>query len=202
MATSGMPKVVDLGICRKASGSEADTTCLPLNSRMSIPRMMYSVASVTTRLGTRPAATMNPLTTPHARPMPSPARKTTGMGMPGCGPNRFEDAYADRPSTDPTDRSTFLLITTIVSPRASRAITVVSTSTNWMFVALRNRGWTAAVIATKTARTTTMPDSLIRKTRSARAALPVRLPGSSGRCWRRGLRTALTSPPAGPWPRT
>ena len=70
-----------------------------------MPRKMYRVASVTTRLGTRPAATMMPFIIPHPRPMPSPARKASGMGKPGWPPNRLADRYADRPSTEPTDRS-------------------------------------------------------------------------------------------------
>ena len=56
-----------------------------------MPRMMYSVASVTTRLGTRPSATISPLAIPQASPMPRPTRKTTGIGMPGCGLNRPAD---------------------------------------------------------------------------------------------------------------
>ncbi len=83
MAMSGMPAMVSLGMSRKAFGSDDASTSLPPTIRMSMPRMMYSVASVTTRLGTRPAATMIPLATPQARPMPRPARKTTGIGMPG-----------------------------------------------------------------------------------------------------------------------
>jgi hypothetical protein len=72
---------------------------------MSIPRKIYRVASVTTRLGTRPAATMTPLARPHPRPMPSPARKASGIPKPGWPPNRLADRYADRPRTEPTDRS-------------------------------------------------------------------------------------------------
>ena len=87
--------------------------------------------------------------------------------MPGETLNRLADRYADRPSTDPMDRSTFRLMTTMVSPSASSANTVVSTRMNWMFAELRNRGCTRVVTSTNTARTTTMPDSLMRNTRSA-----------------------------------
>ena len=72
------------------------------------------------------------------------------------------------------DRSTFLLMTTMVSPSASSANTVVSMRMNWMFAKLRNRGCTRVVTSTNTARTATMPDSRMRNTRSAR---PDRLRG-------------------------
>ncbi len=83
MAMAGMPTTVALGISRKADGSELATTSLPPTIRMSMPRKMYRVASVTTRLGTRPTATMMPLSRPHPRPMPSPARKAAGIGEAG-----------------------------------------------------------------------------------------------------------------------
>ena len=86
-----MPSTVALGMSRKADGSELATTSLPPTIRMSMPRKMYRVASVTTRLGTRPAATMMPFSIPHPRPMPSPARKASGMGKPGWPPNRLAD---------------------------------------------------------------------------------------------------------------
>ena len=41
----------------------------------SMPRMMYSVASVTTRLGTRSSVVMAPLTAPHAAPTAIPITK-------------------------------------------------------------------------------------------------------------------------------
>ena len=41
--------------------------------------------------------------------------------MPGWWPNIEADTYADRPSTEPIDRSTFRLTTTMVSPSASSA---------------------------------------------------------------------------------
>ena len=75
----------------KAFGRVCATTSFPPTMRMSMPRMMYRVASVTTRLGTFPSDTMSPLATPQARPMPSPARNTTGIGMPWCAPNRLAD---------------------------------------------------------------------------------------------------------------
>ena len=71
-------------------------------------------------------------------------------------------------------------MTTIVSPSASSANTVVLTRMNWMLVMLRNRGWIDAVTATNTTRTTTMPDSLIRKTRSVSLRAPVPA-GAGGR---------------------
>jgi hypothetical protein len=66
------------------------------------------------------------------------------------------------------DRSTFLLTTTIVSPSASSAKTVVLARMNWASCWLANRGWMLTVTATNTIRTAMMPDSLIRKTRSVR----------------------------------
>ena len=86
-----MPNTVAFGMSRNAPGSELATTSLPPTIRMSTPRKMYSVARVTTRLGTRPADTMIPLSRPQARPMPRPARNTATMGMPWCCPNRFAD---------------------------------------------------------------------------------------------------------------
>jgi hypothetical protein len=75
----------------KALGSVWATTSLPPTIRMSRPRTMYRVASVTTRLGTRPIATMSPLATPTASPMPRPTRKTTTIGMPWILPNRLAE---------------------------------------------------------------------------------------------------------------
>ena len=57
-------------------------------------------------------------------------------------------------------------MTTIVSPSARRAYTVVLLRMNWMFAWSMNRGWMLAVIATNTTRTAMMPDSRIRNTRS------------------------------------
>ena len=52
---------------------------------------MYRVASVTTRLGTRPIATMSPLATPTASPIPRPTPKTTTIGMPWILPKRLAE---------------------------------------------------------------------------------------------------------------
>ena len=170
-------------------GSELATTCPPPTISTSIPRITYSAASVTTRLGTWPTTVTRPITTPHAIPMPIPARKTTGIGMPGCVWKRSALRNADRPSTDPIERSTFRVSTTIVSPTASRAKIVVSTRMNWMFERLRKRGWIDAVTSTSSASTATIPNSRSRKMRSTtrRAsalrsavrvpALTLRLPG-------------------------
>jgi hypothetical protein len=79
------------------------------------------VASVTTRLGTRPRETISPFAAPKASPMPNPTRKTTGIGMPCTCPNKPADRYADSASTDWTDRSTFRLMITMVSPSATSA---------------------------------------------------------------------------------
>jgi len=119
---------------------------------------------------------------PNPSPMPSPARKTSGSGRPCAWLARWAVRNAEIPSTDPTDRSTFRLITTIVSPSASSAKIVASTSTNWMLVMDRKRGWIAAVIATNTIRTATMPNSRTRNTRSAsrRELADAGLPGSRG----------------------
>jgi hypothetical protein len=53
--------------------------------------------------------------------MPSPTRNTTGIGMPCTCPNKLVDRYADSASTDWTDRSTFLVMITMVSPSATSA---------------------------------------------------------------------------------
>ncbi len=82
-----MPATVARGMLVKEFGRVCAVTSLPPTMRMSMPRMMYSVASVTTRLGTRPTATMRPLAIPQASPMPRPMRKTRGIGMPGWWPN-------------------------------------------------------------------------------------------------------------------
>ena len=54
------------------------------------------------------------------------------------------------PSTEPTDRSTFRVITTIVSPSASSAIDGGVDQHELDVRAFRNRGWMAAVTATNT----------------------------------------------------
>ena len=64
------------------------------------------------------------------------------------------------------DRSTFRLITTIVSPSASRANTVVLARMKPISWDPANLGWMAAVTPTNMASTTMMPDSRIRNTRS------------------------------------
>ena len=110
--------MVARGMFVKESGRVCAVTSLPPTMRMSMPRMMYSV---TTRLGTRPTATMKPLAIPQASPMPRPMANTTGTPIPGWWPNIEADTYADRPSTEPIDRSTFRLTTTMVSPSASSA---------------------------------------------------------------------------------
>ena len=86
-----MPSTVSLGRSVNADGSVLAVTMLPPTMRMSIPLMMYRLASVTTRLGTRPAATSRPFTIPQPRPIPRPTRNTTGSGMPGWLPNRLAD---------------------------------------------------------------------------------------------------------------
>ena len=84
-------------------------------------------------------------------------------------------------------------MTTIVSPSASSANTVVLTRMNWMFVMLRNRGWIDAVTATNSTRTTMMPDSLIRNARSVSLRAPVPA-GAGGRSlWETSV--VLTVPP-------
>ena len=83
MARYGTPAAFTRGMSVKAFGRVWAFTCVPPTSRMSMPRMMYSVASVTTRLGTRPMATISPLPRPQARPIPRPIRKTSGTGIPG-----------------------------------------------------------------------------------------------------------------------
>ena len=45
-----------------------------------------------------------------------PTTNTSTIGIPGCLPNRSAERKAESPSTDPTDRSTFRVSTTIVSP--------------------------------------------------------------------------------------
>jgi len=87
MARYGTPNTVARGILVNPEGSVCAVTSLPPTMRMSMPRMMYSVARVTTRLGTRPIATISPFAIPQASPMPRPMRKTTGIGMPGWCPN-------------------------------------------------------------------------------------------------------------------
>ena len=46
---------------------------------------------MTTRLGTRPMATMAPFITPQAAPIMSPTKNTTGIGIPWLRVNRSAD---------------------------------------------------------------------------------------------------------------
>ena len=90
IASTGMPTTLFFGIWMKASGSELATTWPPPMIRTSMPRMMYSVASVTTRLGTRPMIVSAPFTTPHAMPIPMPDEEAITMrrsGSRGRWPN-------------------------------------------------------------------------------------------------------------------
>ena len=71
------------------------TTCPePTISVSTATVMMYSMARVTTRLGTRPTAVMIPVTSPHASPTPRPTRNTTGIGIPWWAWNIFADTTA------------------------------------------------------------------------------------------------------------
>ena len=108
----------------------------------------------------------SPFATPQATPIPSPTAKTVTIEVPGCFPNMSAERNAESPSTEPTDRSTFRVRTTIVSPIASSAKIVVSTRTNWSSETLRNRDWMSAVTSTSRPSTAMIPNSRIRKTRS------------------------------------
>ena len=62
-----------------ALGTLDGSICLPLTIIASRPRMMYKVARVTTRLGTRNTVTMSPLIAPKTAPTTTPiAKPTTG----------------------------------------------------------------------------------------------------------------------------
>src|ERR1700735_2465560 len=105
-----MPATVARGMLVNEFGRVWAVTSLPPTMRMSMPRMMYSVARVTTRLGTRPTATIRPLAIPQASPMPRPMRKTRGVGMPGRVPDnrarqvgRQAEYRADRQVHVPAD---------------------------------------------------------------------------------------------------
>ena len=95
-------------------------------------------------------ATISPLPSAAGqRRCPGRSRRPAGPGSPGASPNRPPHTKAVRPSTEPIDRSTFRLTTTIVSPSASSANTVVLISRNWMFCWFRNDGSMTVVTATK-----------------------------------------------------
>src|SRR2546427_403716 len=68
-------------------------------------------------------------------------------------------AYAEMPSTEPIERSTFRVTTTIVSPIASSATIAAPESSCWTLVALRKR-WLSIVVAPTTITSArTMPSS-------------------------------------------
>ena len=168
-----------------------------------MPRKMYRVASVTTRLGTRPAATMIPFAMPHSTPTPSPARNASGMGKPGAAEQARRQVRGQaqhRPhgqvvvAADDDHR---------LAQREQREDSGVDQD-ELDVVMLRNRGWMDAVTVTNSARTTMMPDSLIRKTRSVSLRAPVRrapaarcsLCETSGRAQRSARLAALSPAPA------
>ena len=85
------------------------------------------------------------------------------------------------------------------APSAKSAKITVLTSTNWMLDTLRNLCWTPAVTATNIARTTTMPDSLIRKTRSV-SLVELLSAGVSGGSCRSTVAVIAPAPAAARWP--
>ena len=111
------------------------------------------------------------------------------------------------------DRSTFRLITTIVSPRASSANTVELARMKPISWDPANLGRMAAVTPTNMASTTMIPDSRIRNTRSvSRRELTLACgPGGSRRavtvallrCVPPASGSVMTAAlPAGRWPRS
>src|ERR1700729_3536328 len=104
-----------------ACGTCPGTTMLPFTSFESRPLMMYSIASVTTRLGTRASVVMAPFTAPTVAPMATAITNPDHTGM-CCDRNRSPTTNADRPSVDPTDRSMLRVTMTIVSPTPTSAI--------------------------------------------------------------------------------
>jgi hypothetical protein len=80
------------------------------------------------------------------------------------------------PSTDPIERSTLRVITTIVSPMERSAMIAAPESRFWMLVALRN-WWLSIVVAPTTITSaSTMPSSRKRSIASAIACECARRP--------------------------
>ena len=148
-----------------ACGTWPGTTMLPFTSLESRPLMMYSIASVTTRLGTRTSVVMAPLTAPTAAPMAIAITNPDHTGM-CCDRNRSPTTNADRPSVDPTDRSMLRVTMTIVSPTPSSAIRDAPTSSCWMLPLLAKL-WFLSVVRRNTSRTSArVPASLARRKRA------------------------------------
>src|ERR1039457_5813594 len=76
--------------------------------------------------------------------------------------------WADRPTTEPTDRSTFRVTITMVSPTPSRAISAAPVSSCWMLAALA-KAWLFSVVSPKiTMMARAMPSSRARSSDSSR----------------------------------
>src|SRR3954469_3450877 len=127
---------------------------------------------VTTRLGTRSTVTMRPLATPAATPTSVPITKPDHTGM-WWYLNRSPTMYADRPSTEPTDRSTLRVMITSVSPTPSSANREAPLSICWMLLLSTKCGFFAVVMMTTNAMRTRMPTS---RARSSAITTPPPLP--------------------------
>ena len=124
---------------------------------------------MTTRLGTRATTVTRPLIAPTVAPMAMPSRKPSSTGMCGWFLNVMPTTYADRPTTDPTDRSTLRVTMTSVSPTPSSAINAAPVSSCCTLAAWA-KAWLLIVVTAKTTRMTMpMPSSRARNNALARA---------------------------------
>ena len=143
---------------------------LPDTSLASTPRTMYSIASVTTRLGTRATVVISPLTAPMAAPSATAITNPDHTGMCWCR-NRLPTTKAHKPSTDPTDRSTLRVTMTSVSPTPSSAISDAPVSNCCTLLALAKL-WSLSVAAANTTSTSTaVPASLARRMEASLGAV-------------------------------
>ena len=151
---------------------------LPFTSFESRPLMMYSIASVTTRLGTRTSVVMAPLTAPTAAPMAIAITNPDHTGM-CCDRNRSPTTNADRPSVDPTDRSMLRVTMTIVSPTPSSAIRDAPTSSCWMLPLLAKL-WFLSVVRRNTSSDQGQGAGLSYPQEASRPGIPGACTGAGG----------------------
>jgi hypothetical protein len=125
--------------------------------------------------------------------MRMPTRNASGTGKPGWWVKISPSSNADRPSTDPTERSTLRVTITSVSPTESSAMIDAPVRICWTLAVLAKE-CLSALVAKNTSRTRApMLSSRVRDSVSA-----IRWPRAAG-AWLGGVSTVTVMPPPG-WP--
>src|SRR5260221_13394325 len=118
--------------------------------------------------GTRPHVTINPLMTPSPSPSAQPSRIPSNRLVPGCCLNRLAATKAAKPTTEPTERSTFLVRITSVSPMATIARIEMESRICTRLESVKDSGTCTPTTTTISRRTPSKPSSRTRLTNTTR----------------------------------